>query len=210
MPPALLLALLTLASPPPAATPGADPPSTIREAERRVRSALMAKASRPEFARIGADFADYDELARRSLGKHWAAQKQADRKALVKALRALLEETWLPRIGGADPLYAFAVEKVTRSGDEAEVRVRTQSGGQQAVTVFRLKQGKDRRWRIFDVTVGGLAVLEGYQEQFPQLLEIGGMPKLLQTLEAERKALQQKNAKPPPPAATPASTTGAR
>ena len=157
----------------------------------------MAKAGRPEFARIGADFADYEELARRSLGKHWAAQKPADQKALVKALRALLEETYLPRLSRADPMYAFAVEKWSQAGDEAEVRVRTQSNGQQAQLTFRLKQGKNRRWRVFDVTVGGLAMLEGYQEQFPQLLEIGGMPRLLQTLESERKVLQQKNAKPP-------------
>jgi phospholipid transport system substrate-binding protein len=201
VPLAFLLALLTLASPVSAAAPELDPASTIREAERLVRSALMSKAVRPEFARIGAVHADYEELARRSLGKHWAAQNQADRSALVRSLRALLEETYLPRLAGADPLYAFAVEKASRSGDEAEVRVRTQSREQQAVTIFRLKQGKDGRWRIFDVTIGGLAILEGYQEQFPQLLEMGGMPKLLKTLEAERRALQQKPAKQPPAAA---------
>jgi ABC-type transporter MlaC component len=168
-----------------------------------VRAALAAGAPRPEFARIGNRFADFEELARRSLGTHWAAQKPADQQKLVKALRALIEETYLPRLLGADPMYAFAVERATRAGDEAEVVVRTQAKGRQAQLAFRLKQGRDGRLRVFNVTVGGLAILEGYQEQFPQLLGIGGMPKLLQTLEAERKALAERNAKPPP-APTPA------
>ena len=36
--------------------------------------------------------------------------------------------------------------------------------------------------------MAGLAILEGYQEQFPQLLALGGMKRLLAQLEAERQA----------------------
>lgn len=52
-----------------------------------------------------------------------------------------------------------------------------------------LLRGKERRFRIFDATVNGVAILAGYQEQFGQLLDAGGLPRLLESLEAQRGAL---------------------
>jgi ABC-type transporter MlaC component len=183
--PALLLALL-------AATPAAttapvdrDPVATIGDAERAVRTALEAGAGRDSLSRCSAEYVDYEELARRSLGMSWARQRAADRAALVGALRALLEETWLPRLRpGAH--YALEVRLGRLAGNDAEVHAVATSGATQTPLDFRLRRGADRHWRIYDATVGGLALLEGYQEQFSQLLRMGGMKKLLSRLEEER------------------------
>lgn len=193
---ALLAGLASAPLPPPSAPPAApaasDPVGTIREAEHRFRAALEAGADREALARLAAEYVDYEEVARRSLGSLWGRQPLADRRALVAALRALLEETYLaglrPR-AGAGAGAAIDVALARRAGREAEVRVVAGAGADRVPVVLALARGKDGRWRIHDAVVAGIAILEGYQQQFPQLLELGGMKRLLATLDEERRAL---------------------
>lgn len=194
--PGPLLALLLAAAPPAAAGatpvpagPASDPVTTVRVAERQVRLALLSNAPRPDFERIGATFVDHDEVARRSLGPRWASLKPADRAAFSNALRGLTEETWLSGLLRPDPLYAFAVFGTSATGGEAEVKTRVQSAGKQSPVDFRLVRGKDGRWRIFDWSVNGVSVVAGYREQFPRVLDEGGMPTLLASVAAQRRAL---------------------
>jgi ABC-type transporter MlaC component len=204
-PPTLLLAL-ALAAGPAAPAPPAGPAETLKSAERTLRAAL---AQGLEPARLGAEvapFVDYEELARRSLGPRWARQRPADRGALVKALRALLEATYLSRLR-SDPSATFTIASTARRGEVAEVKATATASGDSVPLELRLRRGPDGRWRLFDATVAGLAIVEGYQEQFPQLLDLGGMPRLLATLAEEtRKA---GGAEVPPPGAPPvgAATT---
>jgi ABC-type transporter MlaC component len=123
----------------------------------------------------------------------------------VAALRALLEATYLARLqpgasGRTD------VKVVRQQGGDAGLHVVASSGDQQVPIDLRLERGKDGRWRVYDATVAGLALLEGYQEQFPQLLELGGMKRLLAQLETERQAelARRAPAPPAPPAPPPA------
>ncbi len=169
--------------------PQTDPVATVREAERQLRAAFRANAGRPELERISGAAVDHDELARRSVGARWAGLSPADRAAVTRALRALVEETYLSGLLRPDPLFALAVLGSQAKGAEAEVTLVVQSGASQGRIALRLLRGKDRRWRIFDATVNGVAILAGYAEQFAQLLDQGGLPRLLESLEAQRKAL---------------------
>lgn len=185
--------------------PSADPVAAIREAEARLRTALEAGAGPAQLGVLAADDLDYEGLARRSLGRHWARQPRADRTALVAALRALLEATYLTRLQPGASGRA-EVTLVRRAGAEAELHVVASSGERQVPIDLRLQRGTDGRWRVYDATVAGLALLEGYQEQFPQLLELGGMKRLLAQLEQERQAQLRRQAPPvPAPAPPPAS-----
>lgn len=175
-----------------------DPVGTVRAAERQIRAAFKAGGKRADLEKVAAGCIDYEELARRSVGPRWAGLPAADRLAVVKAQRALFEETYLSGLFRPDPHFAFAVLGSKVTGTEADVKVVIQSGGRQAPADLRLFRGRDGRFRIFDATVNGVAVLAGYQEQFGQLLDLGGVPKLVSTLEAQRKALAQMRARPAP------------
>jgi phospholipid transport system substrate-binding protein len=173
----------------------ADPVTTLRQGEARLRDALAAGETGQRLGPLLAEYVDYEELARRSLGRHWASQKPADRAALVQALRALLEATYLPRLQpGGDASTVVTLRR--QAGADAELALVATTGEKQVPLELRMLRGKDGRWRVYDATVAGLAILEGYQEQFPQLLELGGMKRLLAQLETERKAELAKGAPP--------------
>ena len=204
---ALALPATGAAAPPPtpaAARAGAIastvPVGTLREAEKAVRASFKTGGKRADLERIAAACVDYEDVARRSAGARWAGFSPADRAAVTKALRALVEETYMSGLFKPDPLFAFAVLGHAVDGGEATVRAIAQSGGRQAPAEFRLVRGKDKRWRIVDVTVNNVAIVAGYREQFQQLLDLGGVPKLVGTLEAQRKALVQMRAAPAAPA----------
>jgi ABC-type transporter MlaC component len=188
----LLVAILALPSVAGAAAgpvPQTDPVATVREAERQVRAVFTAGGGRAGLERVSASAVDWEELTRRSSGPRWPSFSPADRAAVTKGLRALVEETYLARLVRPDPLFALAVVGNAANGPESRVTVVVQSGASQGRIELRLLRGKDRRYRIFDATVNGVAVLAGYQERFAQLLDAGGLPRLLESLEAQRKAL---------------------
>jgi ABC-type transporter MlaC component len=160
----------------------------VREAEARLREALQDGASQAALGALAAEYVDYQDLARRSLGPHWARQKKADQAALVAALRALLEATYLARLQPGGAAGHTEITVVRRQGPDVELHLVAASGERRVPLDLRLQRGQDGRWRVYDATVAGLALLEGYQEQFPQLLELGGMKRLLAQLETERQA----------------------
>jgi phospholipid transport system substrate-binding protein len=215
VPAALLLAAALAAAPTPAAAPAAspaakaaapapaakgaakaparppplaDPVLAVREAEARLREALDEGATQQALGALAAEYVDYQDLARRSMGRHWDKLSRADRSALVTALRSLLEATYLPRLQPGGAAARTEVTVVRRQGADAELHLVATSGAQQVPLDLRLQRGQDGRWRVYDATVAGLALLEGYQEQLPQLLELGGMKRLLAQLETERQA----------------------
>ncbi|HET8723032.1 MAG TPA: ABC transporter substrate-binding protein [Anaeromyxobacteraceae bacterium] len=202
MSPGPLLALLLAAVPPaaagatpaplaPAAPPGPakDPVSTVRAAERQVRLAFQQGGKRTDLLQVGAAFVAWDELARRSLPGRWEKLPAADLAAFSNALRTLTEETWLSGLLRPDPLYAFAVFGSDVQGSDAEVRTRFQSGGTQAAVALRLFRGKDRLWRIVDLSRDGVSIQGGYAQELPGILDQKGIPGLLATLEARRQTL---------------------
>lgn len=182
----------------------ADPVRTIQHAERRLREALAARLDAAALGGIAADYVDYQGLARRSLGRRWAGLPAPDQAAVVAALRALLEATYLV---GLQPGGEAAVEirELRRAGPEADLALTITSGSRVVPVELRLSRvkGKAPPWQIHDATVAGLAILEGYQEQLPQLLALGGVKRLLAQLEAERQVQLRRHRPAPPPSPPP-------
>ncbi len=223
--PLLILAAALAAAPPAAAAaspakaaspqPGAakpaakapaklDPAATVREAATRFRAALDGGADREALAALAAEYVDYPEVARRSVGPAWKKLGAVDRAAVVAAVRALLEETYLGRLGPAGQA-TFLVQRSSAKGAGATVKAVAAQGERVVPLELRLGRGLDGRWRLHDAVVAGVAIVEGWQEQFPQLLALGGVARLTAQLEVERRALVEKRRPPPvaPPAAAP-------
>lgn len=180
-----------------------DPAATVREGAARVRAALDAGADREALAALAAEYVDYQEVARRSVGAPWKKLGAGDRAAVVAAVRALLEETYLGRLDPAGQA-TFLVQQQSAKGATATVKAVASRGERVVPLELRLTRGPDGRWRLHDAVVAGVAIVEGWQEQFPQLLALGGVARLTAQLEAERAAAVEKRRpatapKPAPP-----------
>lgn len=125
---------------------------------------------RREGIRIAVDeLCDWEEMSRRSLGKHWAQRSEQEKKEFVHLFGQLLERTYIDKVEG------YSGEKVNYTGEridgdyaEVDVRIVTKKNTEIAV-VYKLRN-RDRKWWVYDMVVEGVSLVNNYRTQFSDLL----------------------------------------
>jgi len=132
---------------------------------------------------------DFDKMTRLAVGRAWRTATAAQRATLTEQFRILLMRT-----------YSGALSKVTDQSirlrpshgqdDPKDVIVRTQIVASQGDPIgldYRLEKTDDG-WKIYDLNILGVWLVENYKTEFSQSLNQGGIDNLIQ-------ALTQKNQK---------------
>jgi phospholipid transport system substrate-binding protein len=133
---------------------------------------------------------DFEKMTRLTVGRPWRTATPEQRAALVEQFRTLLLRT-----------YSGALSKITdekvrlkparpQDNTETDVIVRTQIVATQGDPVsldYRL-QKTDAGWKIYDLNILGVWLVENYKSEFLEPLNQGGVDKLIQVLtEKNRK-----------------------
>jgi phospholipid transport system substrate-binding protein len=185
------LTLVLLAAPVSAGEPGLYMQSQIDRVLAVLEDRALAPAERRRAVRVIVNETfDFQEAARRTLGRHWDAQTPEDRARFVRLFVDLIDRAYLRRADGWDG-GRIAVVGDTVEGEAATVRstITGTDGGELPVT-YGLRRGADGRWRVVDVSVGGSGLFTSYRAQFSRLIQSGGFPHLLERLEAKVVSLQ--------------------
>ncbi|MFA6149400.1 MAG: ABC transporter substrate-binding protein [bacterium] len=173
---ALLLAIALCI---PAVASGGEPTEQIRGAINRgleivKRADLQGsakKAQRRELLRKDLfPYFNFDEMARRSLGVHWKDRSPRERQEFVTLFTDLLENSYAGKIEGykgetirfgketSDPPYAeVKTVIVSREGQEFSVDYRLLADG--------------ARWRVYDIVIEGVSLVNNYRSQFAGILQ---------------------------------------
>jgi phospholipid transport system substrate-binding protein len=198
----LLLAFLTVFAFPAAAQAPVAPDEKIRVLSAKVLERIRAdpglKAG--DINRIS-QFVDemvmphvnFERMTALAVGRNWRQATPEQQKRLMEEFRALLLRTYS---GALSAVQDQSIEVRPFRGDptEKEVVVRTQvlqPRGEPVQLDYRLERaGND--WRIFDVNVLGLWLVETYRNQFAQEISARGIDGLIQTLaERNQKVAQE-------------------
>ena len=136
---------------------------------------------REAIRRVALELFDFEETARRCLGRHWHARTPAERAEFVTLFADLLERTYVGRIEQySGERVVFAGETV--DGDQAIVRTRLAiKGGGEAPIDYRLHR-RDGRWRVYDVTIEGVSLVSNYRAQFNRIIQASSYEGLVQRL----------------------------
>ncbi|HXI56599.1 MAG TPA: ABC transporter substrate-binding protein [Polyangia bacterium] len=113
---------------------------------------------------------DYEVLSRRALGDSWTSLRPAQRADFASTLAALVDRAYIDVLtGGGD--YRVALEAETIDGDQARVTGfrYAKSAGRRIPIAYSLiyRQG---RWRIADVVIDGIGLVESYKREFDRLV----------------------------------------
>ena len=174
----LAAALLVAVSLQPRAWAG-EPADQLFAGIDRVLQVLEDPAMKPEakaaerraaIRRLASDIFDIDEIARRTLGRHWQSLKAAERAEFVQAFGDLLKRSYFMKIDGQ------SVEKIALVGeaiddDQAIVRttIKTRQGTQIPVDYHMTRRGD--RWRAYDVAIAGVSLVANYRSQFERVIQ---------------------------------------
>jgi phospholipid transport system substrate-binding protein len=123
---------------------------------------------------------DYSEMSRRALGAPWAKLSDKEKDEFVGLFQTLLVNSY------ADKVEAYSGEGVEyinerTEKDYAEVRTKVLTGKTEIPLDYRLLF-KASVWRVYDVVVDGVSLVNNYRGQFTKILRSGTFADLLDQL----------------------------
>lgn len=125
---------------------------------------------RKAFHSTAEEMFDFEEIARRSLARHWDARTPAERGEFVEALRELLERLYISKV------ELYNGEKIANLGDTVDgdlatvkTKVVTKHGSEIPVDYRMIRRGE--RWRAWDVVIGGVSLVDNYRAQFDKVIQ---------------------------------------
>lgn len=146
--------------------------------DERLKGPEQVEERRHEIEEIIRQRADYEEMAKRTLGTQWSSLSQHERREFVDLFVQLLRDTFTGRIADrSDEQVLYLSER--REDTFAEVK--TQLKGRKIDTPidFRLIH-RAGDWRVYDVVIDGASIVSNYRSQFMSIIRdvsYGGLVK---------------------------------
>ncbi|MEN6509207.1 MAG: ABC transporter substrate-binding protein [Smithella sp.] len=156
----------------------------LRDPKMKGPSAKSAKAEKLRV--IYKDMFDEMEFSRRTLQRNWNKFTPDQRKEFVDLFEKILEKAYL------DKILEYSNEKIVfhketmASDDKAEIQSKIVTSSKEIPIYYRmiLKNGK---WKVYDVVVENVSLVQNYRTQFSEILASGTPEKLLETLRQKVK-----------------------
>jgi len=158
----------------------------LRDPKLKAESAKEAK--REKLRTIYEQMFDEAEFARRTLGVNWKKLNPDQQQEFIQLYRQVLEKAYL------DKILAYTNEKIVfpkeniLSNDQAEVQTKVITSSKEIPIFYRviLKEGI---WRVYDVVVENVSLVQNYRSQFNSILAKNTPDQLLEIL---RKKVKEK------------------
>jgi len=173
----------------------ATPLGAVQENVNKVLAVLRDPALKAETAKevkkeklraIYEQMFDEVELAKRTLARNWNALDQAQRREFVDLFRQVLEKAYIDKIlSYTDEKVVFDKETVLTE-NQAEVQTRIVTASKEIPISYRVIQ-KDGIWRVYDVVIEGVSLVQNYRTQFTEILAKNSPEQLLEILRKKVK-----------------------
>ena len=149
-------------------------PKLKGEAGKKVKEQKIQAAAEKLF--------DFVELSKRTLGLNWNNFTPEQRKEFVHLFETILKDAYIEKITSYDNEPVNFTKEAPLSETTVEVSsVVVLKGGQQVPINYRVIK-KENDWRVYDVVIEGVSLINNYRTQFREILGNNPPEKLLETL----------------------------
>ena len=148
-------------------------PALKGESSKKVRKEKIREISKKMF--------DFNELSKRTLSNHWRKLNPEQQQEFVRLYTSLLEDAY------ADKILSYTNEKIIfdkeimLSDKMAEVQSIVRRRTAEIPIHYRVLL-KDGTWRVYDVVIEGVSLINNYRSQFREILAKDSPEALLDTL----------------------------
>lgn len=156
--------------------------------EKELKQPAKSEERRKQLEKtVGARF-DYQEMSRRALGAPWNTLTDQQKQEFVSLFQTLLTNSY------ADKIETYSGEGVQylnerTEKDYAEVRTKVLSGKTEIPLDYRLINKSDD-WRVYDVVVDGVSLVNNYRGQFTKILRASSYADLVDQLRKKSDKLK--------------------
>jgi phospholipid transport system substrate-binding protein len=153
--------------------------NVLRDPSLKAESAKKAKKDKMRY--ISEEMFDFTELSKRSLGNNWSKFTSDQQKEFVGLYKSLLEDSYADKIMlYKDVKIVFSKEvALTEKTVEVQSTALTKSG---EIPIYYRVIMKDSVWRVYDVVIEGISLINNYRSQFKEILVNKPPESLLETL----------------------------
>ena len=132
---------------------------------------------------------DYNEMAKRSMGKHWNQRSAAEKKQFSDLFASLLENSYASKIESYNN-EKIVYLKETIDGDYAEIKSKVVTAKRDEFTLDYRMINQNGKWMVYDVVIEGVSLVSNYRTQFNKIINKDGYPALVHKLQTKTDELK--------------------
>jgi phospholipid transport system substrate-binding protein len=133
---------------------------------------------------------NFVRMTQLAVGRHWREANPEQRKSLVEEFRTLLVQTYAATLAAyRDQSIEYRPLRIQPEDTDVVVRSLINQPGGKPVTVDYKMQKSDSGWKVYDVVVGDLSLVQSYRGSFNTEVQKGGIDGLVKTLTEKNKQL---------------------
>jgi phospholipid transport system substrate-binding protein len=165
----------------PSALPGQENPMVLIQSgterviqilhESQSRQAPSLRHRKDEILVIVNEYFNFEEMAKRALGRPWKEQSPEKRQEFAQLFKQLLFNTYINRIEnctGSNERVFYDSEKL--DGDHALVKTHILYQGDNYISIEYRLHRDGGQWQVYDVVVEGISFVDNYRGQFGSIL----------------------------------------
>jgi len=132
---------------------------------------------------------EFTSMTRLAMGRNWSQASPVQRKALTEEFRVLLVRTYTTAfVQYRDQVIEYRPLKLAQEDTDVVVKsLIKQSGGQPVSVDYRMER-TDRGWKVYDVKIEGISLVENYRGTFNTEVQKNGIDGLIKSLSDKNKA----------------------
>ena len=149
------------------------------------KSKVQIDAQRAKLVKVISPRFDFSEMAKRSLGRHWAARTSEEHREFVTVFATLMGKSY------ADNIESYTTQNVLyirESEDQNYAQVDTKivaENGSPFSINYKMHR-VDGEWRIYDLVIEDISVVNNYRSQFDRIIARSSFADLVQTMKEKQ------------------------
>lgn len=129
-------------------------------------------------------YVNFEKTTRLAAGRHWRDASAQERTDLVEAFKNTLIRTYSGALAQVDQRSSISIRPFRGDPEAADVVVRSnfnQSNGPAVAVDYRMEKTPDG-WKIYDINVENIWLIQNYRNQFSEQIAQGGFSGLIDAL----------------------------
>lgn len=129
---------------------------------------------------------DFEEISKRALGPYWRERSAEEKKEFVDLFSSMVQDFYMDRIA------AYSDEKIVYLGEEqdndystVQTKIIAKTGTE--ITVDYRLFNERGEWRVYDINVEGVSLVNNYRIQFNNTVVKSSYEKLVEKMKQKKK-----------------------
>ena len=139
------------------------------------------KVKEEKIETIANEMFDYVALSKLTLGRSWRDFNKEQQKEFVSLFRTILKKAYMDKILSYTDEQVVFDRDIMLSENKAEVQTKIITKSAEIPIYYRLYL-KDGKWKVYDVIVEGISLVQNYRTQFREILANNSPEEVLKIL----------------------------